>query len=199
MAIVEQDKKSGAGSSTTFPSAAFEAQLVENMDILYRVALGLTRNPFDAQDLLQEAIARALKFHYRFKEGTYFKAWMLTIVRNTFINDYRKKSRRPQTVHWQGEDMGSAPPPDPEMGYFPGGLKSKLILEFLDDDVRDAVEALPEGHRNAVIMADLKSMSYKEIADELGCPLGTVMSRLHRGRRLLRVSLASRRPEAAFS
>ena len=177
----------------------FENRIIEHMDALYSVALRLTRNATDAQDLLQDAIVRALRFHHKFQEGTYLKAWLLTILRNTFINDYRKKARRPTMVEWTGTEFVPNMKADPDMGYYPEALKSKNVLELLDDDIRSAVESLPEGHRDTVIMADLKDMSYKEIATEMDCPLGTVMSRLHRGRRLLREILASHDPQVAFS
>lgn len=177
----------------------FENRLIEHMDALYSVALRLTRNATDAQDLLQDAIVRALRFHDKFQEGTYLKAWLLTILRNTFINDYRKKARRPTMVEWTGAEFMPNMTADPDMGYYPEALKDKNVLELLDDDIRSAVEALPEGHRDTVIMADLRSMSYKEIATEMDCPLGTVMSRLHRGRRLLRETLAAYGPQVAFS
>ncbi len=180
-------------------SQEFEDDLVTHMNAFYLQALKFTQNPTDAQDLLQDSITRALRFHNRYQKGTYFKAWMMTIIRNTFINDYRKKARRPKTVEWSGFDPTPAESPDPDMGYFPGELKSRHILEYLNEDIREAVEALPEGHRRTVIMADLQSMSYREIADEMDCPLGTVMSRLHRGRRLLREALAGYQQEVAYS
>lgn len=172
-------------------SAHFEGLVLENMDALYSLALRLTRNPTDAQDLLQDAVMRALRFHHKFREGTYIKAWLLTILRNTFINDYRKKARRPKLVEWTGAEPEAMVAPDRDMGYFPEALRKQEVLEFLGDETRQAVDALPEGHRRTVIMADLHDMSYKEIAVEMDCPLGTVMSRLHRGRRLLREALAT--------
>jgi RNA polymerase sigma-70 factor (ECF subfamily) len=167
----------------------FEMQLAEHMDTMYAVALKLTQNAADARDLQQDALVRALRFHHKFQQGTHLKAWLLTILRNTFINDYRKKSRRPHLVEWTGYEFKTLDLADEEMGYFPPEIKSKHILEYLGDDVREAVESLPEGHRKTVIMADLQDMSYKDIAEELDCPLGTVMSRLHRGRKLLREAL----------
>lgn len=179
-------------------SEVFERELVSHMDTMYAVALKLTGNPADALDLQQEALVRALRFHHKYQPGTYLRAWLLTILRNTFINDYRKKNRRPNLVEWTGFEPVMNPPSDPEMGYYPESLRSENILEYLGDDLRDAVEALPDGHRQTVIMADLKDMTYREIADVLGCPLGTVMSRLHRGRRLLREILAQQTGEPVF-
>ena len=167
----------------------FEREIVQHMDLLYTVALRLTHNVADARDLQQDALVRALRFHHKFKQGTYIKAWLLTILRNTFINDYRKKARRPVQVELEGAEPETMNAPDKDMGFFPRELRSKHILEYLGDDVRQAVDGLPEGHRRTLIMADLHGMTYQEIADTLGCPLGTVMSRLHRGRRLMRDSL----------
>lgn len=174
-------------------SKAFEQQLLDTLDLGYGHALRLTRNRADAQDLVQDSAIRALRFHHTFKEGTNFRAWLLTIIRNTFINDYRRRARRPQTISWSGYDPSPVAEPDRDMGYFPGDLRATHVLEYLADDVREAVESLPEGHRRTIIMADLQDMSYKEIAAAMECPLGTVMSRLHRGRRLLRESLSGHR------
>lgn len=182
MAVVERVEADQASES-------FEAALAAHMDLFYAIALRLTHNAADAQDLLQDACMRAWRFRDRYQPGTYFKAWMVTIIRNTFINDYRKKARRPRSVSWDGLEYAPPPKPDPAMGYVPEAVKSADILECLDDDIKQAVEALPDGHREAVILADLHSLSYKEVAEELDCPLGTVMSRLHRGRRLLREAL----------
>jgi len=159
------------------------------MDMLYAVALRLTRNPADAQDLTQNTVVKALRFHDKFQKGTYIKAWLLTILRNTFINDYRRKARRPVFVELSGAEPSQDIPPDPEIGYEPRERTGRELLELLDDEVKRAVETLPHDFREAVIMADLEDMSYKEIAEAMDCPLGTVMSRLYRGRKLLRESL----------
>ena len=173
-------------------SREFEEELVSHMDAMYQAALRLTRNPADARDLQQDALVRALRFHDKYEPGTYLRAWLLTILRNTFINDYRRKGRRPQTVEWKSDDIAPVPikHSDKDMRYYPEDLKSQDILEYLNDDVRHAVESLPDSSRSTVIMADLHDMSYKEIAEALDCPLGTVMSRLHRGRGQLRQALA---------
>ena len=184
----------------TLPSQDFERLLIEHMDIMYISALHLTKNHADARDLQQDAIVRALRFHDKFETGTYIKAWLQTIVRNTFINNYRKKARRPITVEWTGneESVKSPRDMDKDMVYYPEALKSDHILEYLTDDVRVAVDSLPEGHRHTLIMADLQDMSYREIAEKLDCPVGTVMSRLHRSRRLMRVALKHRMEAPAF-
>lgn len=157
--------------------------------MMYAVALRLTRNPADAQDLTQNTVVKALRFHKKFKEGTYIKAWLLTILRNTFINEYRRKVRMPNFVELSGTEASMETPTDPEIPYEPEGFSTEELFELLDDKVKKAIEELPEDFRKAVIMADLEDKSYKEIAEAMDCPLGTVMSRLYRGRKLLREQL----------
>lgn len=172
-------------------SKEFEQLVIDHMDMLYAVALRLTRNVTDAHDLTQNTIVKALRFHGKFEKGTYIKAWLLTILRNTFINEYRRKVRRPTFVELTGTEPAKETTLDPEVFYEPNNPNSHQILELLDDEVRVAIESLPEDFRRAVVMADLEDMSYKEIADIMKCPLGTVMSRLYRGRKLLREQLDS--------
>lgn len=157
--------------------------------MMYAVALRLTRNPVDAEDLTQNTLVKVLRFHDKFKEGTYIKAWLLTILRNTFINDYRRRARRPAHVELTGAEPNPELPADPEMPYQPSSDTAAGLMELLDDRVRNAIESLPEDFRKAVVMADLEDKSYKEIAEAMDCPLGTVMSRLFRGRKLLRDQL----------
>jgi len=170
-------------------SADFENLVLEHLDMLYAVALRLTHNPADAEDLTQNTLVKALRFHDKFKEGTYIKAWLLTILRNTFINEYRRKSRRPSFVELSGTEAAEDSGPDPALNFEPRAGHSEDLLELLDDEVREAVDSLPEDFKTAVIMADLEDKSYKEIAEAMDCPLGTVMSRLYRGRKLLRDQL----------
>lgn len=153
--------------------------------MLYAVALRLTRNVADAEDLTQNALVKALRFHEKFKEGTYIKAWLLTILRNTFINEYRKRSRTPVSVELTGAEAA-------EPASLPVSHTERVqnMLELLDEEVREAVAELPEDFRDAVIMADLEERSYKDIAEYMDCPIGTVMSRLYRGRKILRERLS---------
>lgn len=173
----------------TVRSKEFEDLVLQHLDMLYPVALHLTRNAADAQDLTQNTIVKALRFHDKFQESTYIKAWLLTILRNTFINEYRRKVRQPMFVELSGREAAKDKAPDPKVNFTPQDNKRQELMELLDDNVVQAIEALPEEFREAVIMADLQDMSYKDIADEMGCPLGTVMSRLYRGRKLLRAQL----------
>jgi RNA polymerase sigma-70 factor (ECF subfamily) len=170
-------------------SKEFEDQVLEHLDMLYAVALKLTRNMSDAQDLTQNTVVKALRFHNKFEKGTYIKAWLLTILRNTFINEYRRRARRPSFVELTGAEPAPEPSPDSTVGYEPVSHNSSELMELLEDEVKHAVESLPEDFRRAVVMADLEDLSYKEIAEAMGCPLGTVMSRLYRGRKLLRDKL----------
>ena len=187
MPVVDEARASATGY--TERSKEFESLVLEHLEMMYAVALRLTRNAADAQDLTQNTLVKALRFHNKFKEGTYIKAWLLTILRNTFINEYRRKVRRPTFVELSGAEPAEERMPDPEVSFEPEPGSTSDLLELLDDEVKEAVESLPEDFRYAVIMADLEDKSYKEIAEAMDCPLGTVMSRLYRGRKLLRVRL----------
>ena len=179
----------GTPSEAVARSAEYEALVLEHLDMLYAVALSLTRNPTEAEDLAQNTLVKALRFHDKFREGTYIKAWLLTILRNTFINEYRRKARRPAFVELTGTETAPETSSERDAPAPVQGSPAEELLELLDDNVRHAIEALPQDFRQAVIMADLEERSYKEIADLVGCPIGTVMSRLFRGRRLLREQL----------
>lgn len=170
-------------------SPEFEQLVIEHMDMLYAVALRHTRNPADAADLTQNTVLKALRFHDKFEKGTYIKAWLLTILRNTYINEYRRRARRPAAVELTGAEAAEDTSPDPTVRYEPEHRGAKELMELLDDEVKLAIESLPDDFRNAVVMADIEDLSYKEIADRMGCPIGTVMSRLFRGRKMLREKL----------
>jgi RNA polymerase sigma-70 factor (ECF subfamily) len=167
---------------------SFEEEALPMLPGLYRAALRLTRNPADAEDLVQEAYLRAYRSFHQFTPGTNLKAWLYRILTNQFINTYRKKQREPQTV----------PDEEVEDWYLynrlareaPDSSAEAVVLESMpDEDVRAALEALPETYRAAVLLADVEGFSYKEIAEILEIPMGTVMSRLHRGRKALEKAL----------
>lgn len=166
----------------------FEALALEHFDALYNTAVRLTRNPVEAQDLVQETYLKAYRFFHRFELGTNVKAWLFTILRNTYINTYRKASRRQQQIDFdQIAPFYADTPSDAE--WAERGSTEDMLRHLVHDDVKRALDALPEEYRMVVLLADLEDFAYKEIAEIMACPVGTVMSRLFRGRRLLRKSL----------
>jgi RNA polymerase sigma-70 factor, ECF subfamily len=167
--------------------STFEELASPYMSALYAAALRMTRNPSDAEDLVQETYLRAYRGFGGFREGTNLKAWLYRILTNTFINQYRAKKRRPDQVDLDDvEDfyifrrLGGLEAADAERT-----AETEALESMPDDEVKQALESIPEQFRMAVILADIEGFSYKEIADILDVPIGTVMSRIHRGRRQL--------------
>jgi RNA polymerase sigma-70 factor (ECF subfamily) len=167
----------------------FDRDVLPVLPSLYGAALRMTRNPADAEDLLQETTLRAYRGFASFQEGTNLKAWLYRILTNSFINTYRKKQREPKTVDGP-EDL------DEWFLYDRLGAENvarsaeeDVLQNIPDADVKDALESIPENFRMAVLLADVEGFSYKEIAEITGVPIGTVMSRLHRGRKALEKAL----------
>ena len=169
--------------------ARFEAEALEHLNVLYGSDLRLTRNERDAEDHVQETFLKAYRFFHRYEQNTNIKAWLFTIMHNTFVNKYRQAQKERTAYRDAGQEglleryysretaEGSK---RPEEVFFDG---------LLSDDVKRALEELPYDFRMPIILADLNDFSYKEISEVLGCPMGTVMSRLYRGRKLLKKAL----------
>jgi RNA polymerase sigma-70 factor, ECF subfamily len=170
--------------------ARFERDALPFLDQLYAAALRMTRNPADAEDLVQETYVKAFAAFHQFTEGTNLKAWLYRILTNTFINTYRKKQRQPLEANTDTvEDWQLAA----AESHTSNGLRSAEMeaLDHLpDSDVKEALQQLPDDFRLAVYLADVEGFAYKEIAEIMDTPIGTVMSRLHRGRRQLQAKLA---------
>lgn len=171
--------------------STFTEQVEPFMDALYAAAMRMTRNPADAEDLLQETFLRAYRGFPNFTEGTNLRAWLYRILTNTYINTYRARQRRPeQTELDEVEDMflyrrlGGL-----EAASLGRSAEDELMDMFTEAEVKDAIEALPDNFRVPVLLADVEGFSYKEIAEMMETPIGTVMSRLHRGRKALEKSL----------
>jgi RNA polymerase sigma-70 factor (ECF subfamily) len=167
----------------------FERDVLPMLPSLYGAALRMTRNPADAEDLVQDTYLRAFRGFASFREGTNLKAWLYRILTNSFINTYRKRQREPQTV--EGPD-------DLDEWYLfdrlgarsvEGSAEDQVLEQLPDDEVKGALESLPENFRLPVLLADVEGFSYKEIAEIMDTPIGTVMSRLHRGRKALEKAL----------
>jgi RNA polymerase sigma-70 factor (ECF subfamily) len=168
--------------------AQFESLALVHLDSLYATGLRMTRDPRDSEDLVQDTMLAAYRFFDKFEPGTNCRAWLFKILTNTFINKYRKRVRerevkdvidQEETPSLMSEDVAAASR-DPE---------GTMLQSLLSDDVKRALDAVPYDYRMAVVLCDLEEFTYKEIADIMDCPVGTVMSRLHRGRRILQKAL----------
>jgi len=163
------------------------------LDQLYSAALRYTRNAADAEDLVQEAIAKAYAAFHQFRPGTNLRAWLYRILTNTYINSYRKRQRQPDEVsvdaYRDGQEDGGFSLYDRIAGASEAPAEVELLRRLPDDEVKDALANLPEQFRMAVYLADVEGFSYAEIAEIMGTPIGTVMSRLHRGRAALQKAL----------
>jgi RNA polymerase sigma-70 factor (ECF subfamily) len=191
-AVVDRDKETLAQRKVRFEKDAlvFTSQL-------YGAALRYTKNTHDAQDLVQDTYAKAFTSFHQFEPGTNLKAWLYRILTTTFINNYRKDQRRPQISAGEVEDwqIADASSHTSDQGK---SAEEEALEGIADKDVKEALSAMPEEFRIAVYLSDVEGFSYKEIAEITNVPTGTVMSRLHRGRKLLRTSLAAYAKERGF-
>jgi RNA polymerase sigma-70 factor (ECF subfamily) len=168
---------------------AFEAQTLEHLDALYAVSCRLTKSPLDAEDLVQDTLVKAMRARDQYEPGTNLKAWLFKILHNTFINKYRRGGL--ERVVLEGPDA------DPLADGWVSAASMRALRDpetqalrpLVQEEIYKALDELPEEFRLAVVLSDVEELSYKEIADVMGCPVGTVMSRLHRGRRLLQKRL----------
>lgn len=171
-------------------TGAFERDAVQHLDALYAHALRLTRDGATAEDLVQDTFVKACRFYDRFEAGTNLKAWLLRILTNTFINRYRRRVRERDALEGaQADAIGEGAMSRETMRSLtdPIGLAQRHLLS---EEIERALNRLPEEYRTMVLLADVEELSYREIAEAVGCPVGTVMSRLHRARRLMQVELA---------
>lgn len=176
----------------------FEAEALQHLGVLYETAYHLARNETAAEDLVQEACLRAFRFWDKYEKGTNCRAWLLRILRNTFINQYRRKAPETDRIdpteldRYYNQLVDSATIPEQR------DPSQELFANLVDDEIIEAMEQLPEEFREVVILSDLQELSYKEIAEILDCPIGTVRSRLSRGRKMLQSLLYEFAVEGGF-
>ncbi|MEX0844688.1 MAG: sigma-70 family RNA polymerase sigma factor [Balneolaceae bacterium] len=165
----------------------FDDEIIPHMDALYNFALRLTTDPNDAEDLVQDTIVKAYRFFSSYEKGTNAKAWMFRILKNSFINNYRKTSKKPSQVDY--DEVSSYYETIRGESTETSDLESLMFREMMDDDLSEALSHLPEDFRTVVLLCDVDGYTYEEIANMLDVPIGTIRSRLHRGRNLLKTEL----------
>lgn len=165
----------------------FEDEIVPHLDAMYNFALRLTSDPSDAEDLVQDTIVKAFRFFSSYEKGTNAKAWLFRILKNSYINNYRKQSKKPNQVDY--DEVSSFYETIRADRTDTSDLEDKMFRELVDDDISQALEELPEDFRTVVLLCDVEGFTYEEIANMLDVPIGTIRSRLHRGRNLLKAQL----------
>jgi len=165
----------------------FNEEIIPHLDALYNFGLRLTSDPNDAEDLVQDTIVKAYRFFSSYEKGTNAKAWLFRILKNSYINNYRKKSKKPQEVDY--DEVASFYETIRADRTESSDLEDKMFRELIDDDLTRALEKIPEDFRTVVLLCDVEDFTYEEIANMLDVPIGTIRSRLHRGRNLLKAQL----------
>jgi len=165
----------------------FEDEIIPHLDAMYNFGLRLTSDPNDAEDLVQDTIVKAFRFFSSYEQGTNAKAWLFRILKNSYINDYRKKSKQPSQVDY--DEVSSFYETIRADRTDTSDLEDRMFRELIDDDISNALEQLPEDFRTVVLLCDVEGFTYEEIANMLDVPIGTIRSRLHRGRNLLKAEL----------
>lgn len=172
--------------------ARFEDEVLPYLDRLYAAALRYTRNPTDAEDLVQETVVKAFRAFHQYEPGTNLKAWLYRVLHTTFLTLQRQRGRRPLEATFEDVEGLADGERAAAGGRVGASAETEALAAMGSDDVRAALAALPAPFRLAVYLADVEGFAYREIAEVMGTPVGTVMSRLHRGRAALRASLAGR-------
>lgn len=165
----------------------FNREVIPHLDALYNFALRLTSDPNDAEDLVQDTIVKAYRFFNSYEKGTNAKAWLFRILKNSYINTYRKNSKKPQEVDY--DEISTFYETIRAERTETSDLEDKMFRELIDDDLANALDAIPEDFRTVVLLCDVEEFTYEEISNMLDVPIGTIRSRLHRGRNLLKDQL----------
>lgn len=174
-------------SSVADKQKEFQVEALPHMDFLYNYALRMTYNAADAEDLVQETFMKAFRFWDSYEKGTNIRAWLFRIMKNAYINRYRKEKKEPETVEY--DDVQNYYNNVRDSTVESGDVQETMFGNLLDDQVAKAISELPDDFRTIVILCDIEELTYEEVAEFVDCPIGTVRSRLHRGRKLLRAKL----------
>ncbi len=165
----------------------FNEEIIPHLDALYNFGLRLTSDPNDAEDLVQDSIVKAYRFFSSYEKGTNAKAWLFRILKNSYINNYRKRSKKPQEVDY--DEVSTFYETIRAERTDTSDLEDKMFRELIDDELSNALDNIPEDFRTVVLLCDVEDFTYEEIANMLDVPIGTIRSRLHRGRNLLKAEL----------
>src|SRR6056297_980384 len=175
----------------------FNDEILPHLDALYNFALRLTTDPNDAEDLVQDSIVKAFRFFSSYEKGTNAKAWLFRILKNSYINSYRKKSSKPQEIDY--DEVATFYETIRAERTETSDLEDKMFRELIDDDISNALDDIPEDFRTVVLLCDVEDFTYEEIANMLDVPIGTIRSRLHRGRNLLKAQLMEYAKKRGFA